>query len=561
MPNPSDPGHNPFDPRAGHKVDPRDPWSAGRPVTDTAAPAPGPAQGVGGRPGRDTPDMGSPGLRLMTWLLIVVLFGMTIFLQQCSDGSPPAAGSPPASDQSPAGPDPTTDPAAADEPQASSTSEPAPDPDSDLNALMTRLFIKIAHVAEAAEPGSAAPLLEQIDGAAHTSADPFLDRIRAAIAAAEMAGVGEAQARLDQIQTDVEANADGTIEPEKAEAIALDVRLLRGVYAGHADALTDAERDHLIGRHGKIGEIALTHGKPESDPERARLVGGGGVLMLAFGGFALLLALVIPASLACAIIALVRMTSRRAATAFVPPTPGGSVYLETLAVFLLLFLLVQLCGAILGTVFPSIDERQLTMFALLAQWPVALTAFWPVLRGMPLGEHARRMGWTRGRGVFREIGAGIFGYLAGLPLVMIAMMITLVAVLMRSALQHQAGEAVEPPQNPVIDLALAGGALPLALAMLAVVWAPFTEESIFRGALYRHVRGRIGMFVASVLTALFFGFMHGYEVIALLPVMTLGFNFALMREWRGSLIGPMVAHALHNGTVMALLLIVLSQLR
>jgi membrane protease YdiL (CAAX protease family) len=30
----------------------------------------------------------------------------------------------------------------------------------------------------------------------------------------------------------------------------------------------------------------------------------------------------------------------------------------------------------------------------------------------------------------------------------------------------------------------------------------------------------------------------------------LGFGFAMMREWRGSLIAPMVAHFLHNATIM-----------
>jgi membrane protease YdiL (CAAX protease family) len=35
--------------------------------------------------------------------------------------------------------------------------------------------------------------------------------------------------------------------------------------------------------------------------------------------------------------------------------------------------------------------------------------------------------------------------------------------------------------------------------------------------------------------------------------------FALIREWRGSLIGPIVAHAVHNGFVITLILLVFSK--
>jgi membrane protease YdiL (CAAX protease family) len=40
----------------------------------------------------------------------------------------------------------------------------------------------------------------------------------------------------------------------------------------------------------------------------------------------------------------------------------------------------------------------------------------------------------------------------------------------------------------------------------------------------------------------------------------LGFGFALMREWRGSLIAPIVAHFMHNATVFTILLLLFSVL-
>ena len=83
---------------------------------------------------------------------------------------------------------------------------------------------------------------------------------------------------------------------------------------------------------------------------------------------------------------------------------------------------------------------------------------------------------------------------------------------------------------------------------------PPVEETIFRGALYRHLRGRVGVLGAAALSAVVFGLLHSYEVFALLPVVTIGFAFALIREWRGSIVGTVTAHAFHNGTVLTLVI-------
>jgi membrane protease YdiL (CAAX protease family) len=43
--------------------------------------------------------------------------------------------------------------------------------------------------------------------------------------------------------------------------------------------------------------------------------------------------------------------------------------------------------------------------------------------------------------------------------------------------------------------------------------------------------------------------------MAVPALMALGFIFAMLREWRGSLIAPITAHALNNGMVVTALLI------
>lgn len=83
----------------------------------------------------------------------------------------------------------------------------------------------------------------------------------------------------------------------------------------------------------------------------------------------------------------------------------------------------------------------------------------------------------------------------------------------------------------------------------AVVWAPIVEETLFRGALYRFLRTRIGVVAAVLLSAAVFGAIHPYGGTGLVHVAVLGVLFACLREWRGSLIAPVVAHALHNGSI------------
>jgi hypothetical protein len=83
--------------------------------------------------------------------------------------------------------------------------------------------------------------------------------------------------------------------------------------------------------------------------------------------------------------------------------------------------------------------------------------------------------------------------------------------------------------------------------MGAVILAPLIEETIFRGALYQYLRSRFGVLTAVVLSATLFGAIHPYNGPGVIQVASMGLVWGLLREWRGSLIAGVVAHALHNG--------------
>jgi membrane protease YdiL (CAAX protease family) len=109
--------------------------------------------------------------------------------------------------------------------------------------------------------------------------------------------------------------------------------------------------------------------------------------------------------------------------------------------------------------------------------------------------------------------------------------------------------------NPIFEM-VAGGDIfiIMLLFVLATTWAPIVEESIFRGALYRHLRGRLHWVAAGLLSGVLFAFMHDYGPLMVAPLIALGFMFAFMREWRGSIIAPMTAHFIHNFTLMAFMI-------
>jgi len=95
----------------------------------------------------------------------------------------------------------------------------------------------------------------------------------------------------------------------------------------------------------------------------------------------------------------------------------------------------------------------------------------------------------------------------------------------------------------------------LILASMACLFAPLVEELAFRGLLFTHLRGRLGLTFATVCSAVIFAAIHPQGLAGIPALMAIAAVFAGIRAWRGSLIAPMVAHALHNGVLVVMLLL------
>ena len=96
-------------------------------------------------------------------------------------------------------------------------------------------------------------------------------RLRLAVVAGDLVGPQEALDRLAKLQPS---------EPTLTE----DQGTLTSIYNGHlADAMRTPTKKALVDHQKWFGKLAPTLGKPDTDPDRAGLVGGGGKLDCAGG--------------------------------------------------------------------------------------------------------------------------------------------------------------------------------------------------------------------------------------------------------------------------------------
>lgn len=357
---------------------------------------------------------------------------------------------------------------------------------------------------------------------------------------------------------DAAARDEALREAQTREAAArrADLQTLRTIYTQGPESVSAEDRAALIARHAWFAEVALRFGQPDTDPDRRDLLGGGVLAIVGLTSVVGVMIVAVVAGLACSLIALILLLSGKLRPRFVAPAPGGSFGWELLAAFCVCFLAFKIGAEILRAATSSAGSIPpwVAGTVLAGQWLVALSIFWPLLRGVSFADYRRLVGWTAPRGVLRELGAGTFAYLAGLPLVGVALIISLTA---HSLYQRLIGAPEGPVQNPILELAVGGSFWPLVLIfLLATVWAPLVEETVFRGGMYRALRTRLHALLAGAVSAAAFGVMHGYPFLLLGPVTAIGVVFALTREWRGSIVGPIFAHFLNNATILTLVFII-----
>lgn len=157
----------------------------------------------------------------------------------------------------------------------------------------------------------------------------------------------------------------------------------------------------------------------------------------------------------------------------------------------------------------------------------------------------------RGRPVSPPGGPNIFlaggaTFLAALPLVIVTMNLW-------QFLLESLGAPLE--KQDLIGM-FANAESPWLIAImiaLAVVFAPLTEELVFRAGFYRYLLTRVRRVLALALTAVLFAGMHA-NIASFAPLVVLSVSFSLAYERTGKIGVPIVAHALFNlNTLVAVL--------
>jgi membrane protease YdiL (CAAX protease family) len=319
--------------------------------------------------------------------------------------------------------------------------------------------------------------------------------------------------------------------------LAQDAPLFLQLYRQGSASLTQ-EQYRSIERYGWIGKLALSQDKPPSDPLRRSVISSALQTFVVTVVFIVGLLVAFAAGLVLLIIAIVFSAQKRLHTHFSPTEDPGTSLLEAFAIFI--------TGLI---ALPALAQWLSPGHQVIAALPAVLVALaWPYFRGSKWNDIRKAFGWHRGQGFFREVAAGILGYLAGLPLLAVA----IIPVLLIS---RSTGSV---PSHPIVNEISRDPVTMILIMGLACIWAPIVEETFFRGVLFGYLRRRLHWSLAGISTAFLFAVIHPQGWIAVPVLATIGFTLSAIREWRGSIIASMAAHSLNNGAVLLLAIFILT---
>ena len=376
----------------------------------------------------------------------------------------------------------------------------------------------------------------------------------------------------EQGRQEILAAVDRDIESFSGE----NAELLSAVRAAIAEpqSLTAENWQTLEQRLGWFGKLlAACEGGPDRDKAAAIRTAGKSFAMLWSMGAVLFLAV---GGTGCVLLffAIWQCSHKELPLRLQPASPGAArILLECFAVYLGAMAVSDLLTMdSMKAAFPPYEKGYLNlppeiMLFVSLLLPVAAAIGWAWFRrrsGTGGKEHTRGLrraaGLHLGRGFFREVGCGLLGYVAILPVVALGIAATAVLTLVVADMAGDGGAAPTPIAHPIVsEIAKGDWRILLAMFALASVAAPLFEESLFRGAFHGGMRGRRYTFwISALINSLIFAAIHPQGLMAVPALAAMGFGFSMLREWRGSLIAPMTAHAFHNGTVVLVLWIVLA---
>ena len=392
------------------------------------------------------------------------------------------------------------------------------------------------------DPDLASVLSSEVISQLEIVATTPADELRAIPLYAEAVDVQTALSKLDALIF------SGALD----EQLLLDARILERIYQEDEVVLTSQERQRLLNRHGWFGKLAVSFNLSALNEVRRGAIMPAMrtlviILIFALMGIACSLAGLV-LFIAAVVLACMGKVGWSFAEHSVHERGRRVIYLEAFVLYMLAMMVFGLTTQILDQLV-GLDLG----WALLM--PVILVPLWPLLRGVNWRQWCGDMGWHRGRGFWREVGAGVVGYVAGLPLLGLGLVLTVLLISFIDALESAGVIMLDvTPSHPIINEILVADSWEILLIfVVAVIWAPLVEEIMFRGAFYHYLRGALGMFFSASIVGLIFAAVHPQGFVAIPVLGAIAVVLALIREWRGSIIGSMTAHGLNNLIMLSLL--------
>jgi membrane protease YdiL (CAAX protease family) len=396
---------------------------------------------------------------------------------------------------------------------------------------------------------------------------PFGQRLRFVVLTGEFAGPRAALGELQELDRLVVHHAV-ELRPLERRIRAVVHQLYEDYAAGRwaAPALGKEDRRLLLDELAWFGGLALAPPQGPDAELRRDVIGKARSAVYGVFGLVAWLGLLGIGGIIGLPIFLLCLSAGRLEGGLRSGSRNGGLYAETFACWLLVFFGLNLFVE-------QLDLGSSKLFGMGLAMAGSLVALaWPTLRGADWRQVRQEIGWSAGRRALLEPFYGLGCYAMALPVVAIVMVCTLVGLFFAGVAggavgapeaAHDPFQPTHMPTHPVIELAGGNGWWgPFQLLFVAAIVAPIVEETIFRGVLYRHLREAtagagfaISALLSTVISSFLFAVVHPQGPIAVPALMTLAAGFSVAREWRGSIVAPIVAHSVNNAAIMVMLIL------
>lgn len=374
--------------------------------------------------------------------------------------------------------------------------------------------------------------LQQVNAELEQAAKAPTEKLRLAIARGEFQDEQAANKMLDEV-----APTLPTGPPHE------DLQTLRTIYSKGVEALSAAQKDRLIQRYGWFGHLALAYKQLGENPDRVLVTRSAKRTFFASTISVVILGIVLAAGLVLLIVALILFADGKLRRAYRPPSFRAITFLEAFAIYIGGFLAISV---VLHAMSASLSKH-MAIYYLALLIPPAAGVFWPLWCGAPRDYWRAGLGWHAGRGAVREVVLGWVGYLTGFPIIAVGFWIAMSLTKLAKA----------QPTHPAIQELMGSRADLIMVFILACVYAPLVEETMFRGALFNYMRSGHGWLLSACTTSLIFAAIHPQGWTMIPALFGIAMVLAGIREWRGTILASAAAHALNNGAVMALAVMVI----